>query len=468
MISDTIAAIATPPGRGGIGIVRISGPRAVSIAAALFRRSGADSRAPGETTDAETRESHRLYHGFVAEPETGRTIDEVLLAVMRAPRSYTREDVVEIQAHAGPAALRAILELLLRRGARLAEPGEFTRRAFLNGRIDLSQAEGVMDLISARSRVALSAASAQVEGALRREVETIRAALLEIVARIEAAIDFPEEADDGLSAETARNRLEREVLEPVADLLRRAEDGRTAREGVRTVVAGRPNVGKSSLMNRLLGRERAIVTPVPGTTRDIIEEPMVLEGMSLILTDTAGLRDTEDPVERIGVARARERLAEADLVLLVTEAADPPGPGDRDIAAAAGDRPLIWVANKADLADETTLPAPPPGWERFPRQAVSAKTGAGMDALVRRMAEALESASDAVSHGAIPNLRHRVLLTETLEATRQALSALSSGLPFELAAIDLKTAYERLGDIPGETAREDVLDEIFGKFCIGK
>lgn len=468
MTSDTIAAIATPPGSGGIGIIRVSGPDAVSAATALFRRSGGASCDLENAVPPVEWESHRLYHGFIVEPEAERVIDEVLVAVMRAPRSYTREDVVEIQAHAGPAGLRAILEQVLRRGVRLAEPGEFTRRAFLNGRIDLSQAEGVMDLIAARSRAALSAASAQVAGELREVVEIIRDTLMSLMAHIEAAIDFPDEMEGELSGNEVRNRLKKEVITPIAELIRRADAGRVAREGVQVVVAGRPNVGKSSLVNRLLGKERAIVTAVPGTTRDLIEEEMTLDGMSLTLTDTAGLHDTEDPVEQIGVARARERLATADLVLLVTEATVPPGPGDRDVAAAAGDRPLIWVVNKMDLADDVGIPSPPDGQERVAKVQVSAKFGTGMDELRQRMVEAVEPAIAAAEHGAIPNLRHRELLDNALTSVRDAITAMEAGHPFELIAIDLNAAVEQLGTILGDTVRPDVLDEIFSRFCIGK
>jgi tRNA modification GTPase len=482
MQTDTIAAISTPPGSGGIGIVRISGPEAVNAAAALFRRSGDSGCDPGTAEPVSGWESHRLYHGFIVEPENGRMIDEVLVAVMRAPRSYTREDVVEIQAHAGPAGLRAILDQVLRQGARLAEPGEFTRRAFLNGRLDLSQAEGVMDLIAARSRNALDAASAQVAGDLRRRVEEIRAALREEMAAMEAAIDFPEEVGEALSPAALRDRLEAEVRQPVSALIQRSEEGRMAREGIRVVVAGRPNVGKSSLVNRLLGQERAIVTEIPGTTRDIIEEQMNLQGMTLTLTDTAGLHETDDPVERIGVARAKERLAEADLVLLVTEASAPPSPGELEIAAGAGSRPVIWVINKMDLAGPGAGPGGeiahvghptlaweiPSEWASLPRQPLSARTGRGMEGLIRQMAKAVEPLSGHIPHGAVPNLRHRGLLEAALERIEAAISGIDQALPSELVAIDLKEGYERLGDILGETVREDVLDEIFSRFCIGK
>lgn len=482
MQTDTIAAISTPPGSGGIGIIRISGPDAVSAASALFRRSGNSGCDPGEAAPVSQWESHRLYHGFIVEPGSGRMIDEVLLAVMRAPRSYTREDVVEIQAHAGPAGLRTILDRVIRQGIRVAEPGEFTRRAFLNGRIDLSQAEGVMDLIAARSRTALDAASAQVAGDLRRKVEEIRGALREEMAAMEAAIDFPEEVGEELSPLALGERLEAEVRGPVSALIQRSEEGRMAREGVRVVVAGRPNVGKSSLVNRLLGQERAIVTEIPGTTRDVIEEQMSLQGMVLTLTDTAGLHETDDPVERIGVARAKERLAEADLVLLVTEANAAPSPEELEIAAAAGSRPVIWVINKMDLAGSSAgmdgeKPSEgrpsldweiPAEWERLPRQPISARTGMGMEALVLQMAEAVEPLSGHVPHGAVPNLRHRGLLEAALESVEAAISGIDESLPPELIAIDLKEGYERLGDILGETVREDVLDEIFSRFCIGK
>ncbi len=326
MDNSTIAAIATPGGRGGIGIIKISGPKAVLIAKVIF--SPADQQSTSEsgkrsslkTATRAGYQSHRLNYGHIIDPGTGRIVDEVLLSVMKAPRSYTREDVVEINAHGGQAALNAILELVCKHGARIAEPGEFTQRAFLNGRIDLTQAEAVIDIINARTNKFLQVATAQVEGKLRRSIEQIREFLIELLTRAEAAIDFPDDVKDIAEPERTAAEIEARVIKPLRTLIQYHVDGRVLRDGLKVAVIGRPNVGKSSLLNCLVQKERAIVTDVPGTTRDMIEEALNIDGYSVILTDTAGLHDTDDPIETLGIEKTIENVNGADLVLFMVEA----------------------------------------------------------------------------------------------------------------------------------------------------
>lgn len=325
MKTATIAAVATPPGTGGVGIIKISGPEALKIAATLFRSCKNDNnpnRAERSDRFPINFQSHRLYYGHIVDPETEDHVDEVLLAVMRAPRSYTREDVVEIQAHAGAAVLRVILALVLRQGARMAEPGEFTQRAFLNGRIDLTQAEAVIDIINAKAETALKIANNQVSGQLKLAVENIRSILLDVLVQIEAAIDFPEDVSEILSSTGLETKLRREVAVPILDLMRHYRDGCIYRDGLKLAIVGRPNVGKSSLLNCLLKKERAIVNALPGTTRDLIEDSFQVQGVPVMITDTAGLHEAEDPVEKIGIQKARECLKTADLILQVIDGSE--------------------------------------------------------------------------------------------------------------------------------------------------
>ena len=458
---DTIAAIATPPGSGGIGIVRISGDGAVPIATRLFRRSG-NRPCPDPPT------SHRLYHGHILSLDSGEVIDEVLMVVMQAPHSYTREDVVEIQAHAGQAVLRAVLERVLAAGARLADPGEFTRRAFLSGRIDLTQAEAVIDVINAQSERALTAAAGQLQGAMGDRLRTVRRSLRDILARIDAAIDFSEDGIETIPSAALAGRLETEAIRPLADLCRGYENARLLRDGLRMAVVGRPNVGKSSLMNALLNDERAIVTPFPGTTRDVIEAPFSIDGVPIVLLDTAGLHMSDDPVEIIGVERTRHTIEAADVILLVLDASEPITEEDRSAFHLTQSKARIIVTNKWDRVQDDG-PLGLPGEVEGGSQTVktSALLGDGIEDLRKAISDIALGDSQAAAL-AMPNLRHHKTLSRGLEALRRARSGIDADAPLELTAIDLHEAERAIGDILGDAAPPDLLDHIFSQFCIGK
>ncbi len=460
---STIAAIATPTGTGGIGIIRISGPEAMSIAGSLFVRSSV--RKHGENPAA--FESHRLYHGYIMDAEKDRIVDEVLLVFMKAPRSYTREDVAEIHAHSGPAVLRSILELVLKKGARLAEPGEFTRRAFLSGRIDLTQAEAVIDMINAGTGNAMEAAAAQMTGRLKEQIAAIREVLLDILVQTGAAIDFPEDAGEEIPAESILEILGDKVILPLQKLADRYDDAHVLREGLQLIIVGKPNVGKSSLMNSLLRKDRVIVTPIPGTTRDMIEENLVIRGIPAVLIDTAGLHESDDPVERIGMEKSRERIRHADLLLFMTDMEHPLSPEDHDIFRTVSGKPLIWVINKSDLASGRE-PEIPESWQDMPRIMISARYDQGIGKLRELIAETVLKSAFVSESAIIPNLRHRQSIEKSLGAVTAAKEGMESGIPFELVSMDIREAADLLGEIIGLTVREDVLDQIFSKFCIGK
>ncbi|MBP1727481.1 MAG: tRNA modification GTPase TrmE [Deltaproteobacteria bacterium] len=427
---ETVAAIATPAGVGGIGIVKISGPSAWAIGQRLFQ----PARVPEKLC------SHRLYHGHIVEPETGRPVDEVLTSFMRAPHTYTREDVVEINCHSGMAVLERILELVLRSGARLAEPGEFTRRAFLNGRIDLTQAEAVLDVIHSKTRRSLDLASEHLRGTLHLIITDLRT-----------------------------ERLGAQVLGPVTALLARYEDGRILREGLAVIIAGKPNVGKSRLLNTLLRSDRALVTPVPGTTRDVIEEGFNLRGIPIRLMDTAGLRDADTLVEQLGMELTRDRLARADLVLFVLDRSASLTREDIQIHKELGDKPRIILLNKADLDRHPDF-AEIVG--RFPGETIleiSALRGDGIEGLKDAVFQTIRSCRlDTETSVVAPNLRHKICLEGTQGAVIRAIELVESGASAELVAIELQEALRHLGEIIGMTTGEDVLDQIFSQFCIGK
>ncbi len=398
------------------------------------------------------------------DPKTGRRIDEVLLAVMRAPRSYTREDVVEIHSHGSPAAVQAILELVLGAGCRLAEPGEFTRRAFLNGRIDLAQAEAVIDIIQAKSRRALEAAGAMLQGALSGEIRALREVLIEVLSSLEAAIEFGDELEDPPPKKALAARLNHDVIDPIDRLLSRYHAGRPLREGLRIAIVGRPNVGKSSLLNRLLGRERAIVSPHPGTTRDALEDLLVLEGVPLSLWDTAGLRNAGDEIEAIGVEKTWEAVAGADLVLFVLEAPRGHEAEDDVLFQRLHHRPVIAVHNKRDLCPE----APLPDWPPVPRVLVSARTGEGLDLLRQAIVSFLWRRIGDDEGEIVPNLRHKVALESAAAEVAAAAALLETGESEDLAVIHLRAALGSVDEILGTKAATDVLDTVFSRFCIGK
>jgi tRNA modification GTPase len=455
-LEDTIAAISTPPGEGGIGIVRLSGKRAIAIARQIFvsstRRDIADAR-------------RRVFHGCIRDDQ-GAVVDEVLVHVMRAPHSYTCEDVVEINCHGGAGPLNAVLEQVLIHGARLAEPGEFTRRAFLNGRIDLVQAEAVIDRIRARTRASLLAASSAAAGALSKALREMTAVLVDALAHIEASVDFPEEDLPDLVNETLRARLA-SARDRMMALLATAETGRLYREGAGIAIAGRPNVGKSSLFNALLRDSRAIVSAQPGTTRDRIEELITIAGVPVRLTDMAGLRPTHDEVEQIGVAIARDAVKNADLLLFVLDASEPFTEQDGRLAdeLESIETPVWLVLNKVDIAPDA---APPPWAARFRGiSRVAAKTGEGLGDLEKDLAALLlGGAPIAPDQGMITRAHQRDSLRRAAASLEQLLGHFDASPEF--LSIDLREALNALGEITGETTPEDILDRVFSSFCIGK
>ncbi len=475
MDRSTIAAIATPGGRGGIGIIKISGARALSIATTIFspaeREPVADPGNPASPQAATHTgiDSHRLYYGHIINPETGQTVDEVLLSVMKAPRSYTREDVVEINAHGSQVALSAILELVCNHGARLAEPGEFTQRAFLNGRIDLTQAEAVIDIINARTEKSLQVATAQVEGKLRKSVEQIRALLVELLAHAEAAIDFPDDVEEIAAPQQTAAEIMANVVKPLRTLIRHHIDGRVLREGLKVAVAGRPNVGKSSLLNCLVQKERAIVTEVPGTTRDMIEETLNINGYPVILSDTAGLHDTDDPIETLGIEKTIENINGSDLVLFMVEANRPATAEDFSVFERIGSKSMIIVQNKIDLINGDDICELPAAWQEIDCVRTSALYGRGID-LLKDCIIATAFGQEPIDLAAVivPNMRQKSLLEDGLEASEAICRELTSGTPMELVAIHFQEAIEALGQILGAHVKVDLLDQIFSRFCIGK
>ena len=460
MYTDTIAAIATPPGEGGIGTVRLSGPRAAEILRSIFVPA---REQPGEM------ESHRLVYGHIGDPQTGERVDEVLAVLMRAPHSYTCEDVVEIDCHGGTQPLQRVMGLCLREGARLAQPGEFTLRAFLNGRLDLTQAEAVLDIVKARTDEGLRLAVEQLQGGISARVKGIRARLLHALAHLEATIDFPE--DDVPPADVSS------ALDDLEALIASASTGIVMRQGVRTAIVGRPNVGKSSLLNALLRADRAIVTPIPGTTRDTLEEVVNVRGVPLVLTDTAGLRanaDTDDPIERMGIDRTRRTLAEADLVMTVFDGSEPLARADLDVVNAvheANPRSHIAVINKSDLSQRIDLTGLAEALKGALAISASATEPGGTDRLEEALAalvlagKAIRGAEDEAT---VTNLRHLDALQRAREHVTDALSSAHAQQPATFIAVDLHGALNILGEITGETASEDLLDEIFRNFCIGK
>ncbi|MBW1980031.1 MAG: tRNA uridine-5-carboxymethylaminomethyl(34) synthesis GTPase MnmE [Deltaproteobacteria bacterium] len=456
---DTIAAIATPIGTAGIGIIRLSGPQAWAVGQRLFR----------PRKDRQHLSSHQLYLGHIICPETGKAVDEVLVSFMKAPHTYTREDVVEINCHSGLVVLERILHLILSHGARLAEPGEFSRRAFLNGRIDLTQAEAIADLINAKTHKSLELAGEQLQGRMHQLIARIRGDLLDLLAYVEAAIDFPEDDVEYLNQTDFTERLRSRVYEPVKQLLQRYEDGRILREGLSVIITGKPNVGKSSLLNNLLNSERALVTPIPGTTRDLIEEGCSLRGIPLRLVDTAGLHPSEHPVERLGIERARERLSRADLVLFLLDRSQQLTKEDAHIYQEISSKPRLLIVNKVDLPphpDFSELTKHFPG-ERFLQ--VSALRGDGVEELKDAILETIIGERlDTETSLVAPNLRHKKCLESTLEALARSLNLLESNGAPELLAVELQESLAHLGDIIGQTTSEDVLDQIFNQFCIGK
>ena len=455
----TIAAIATPLGEGGLAVLRLSGAQAFAIADKCFSPIGKSSLKPSVAL------THTIQFGKIV--RDGNVIDEVLLAVLRAPRTFTREDTVEISCHGGLLPAKLVLDTLLASGARLAEPGEFTKRAFLNGRIDLAQAEAVADLIHSRTELALAAANEQLAGKLSQRINKLRDDLMLTLAHVEAYIDFPEE---DIAEETKDKLLQRleNGISFMDELLRTANEGQILRRGIRAAIVGRPNAGKSSLLNQLLGRDRAIVSPIAGTTRDTIEETANIRGLPVIFIDTAGLREARDEIELEGIRRSRESLASAEFILHVLDASEPLTSADEIYLTEFADKKRILVLNKTDLPVKLVLPS-----QLITHNSslitVSSLSGEGIEALkdaIKSLVWAGEIKAEMLQVAI--NSRHQDALNRARATARQATDALRDGLTLELVAMDLRIAANAVGEIVGKTATEDLLDSIFSTFCIGK
>lgn len=457
---DTISAVATAPGEGGIGIIRLSGNKAVDIVENLFRGVN------GKKISAAL--SHQVVYGYIIEPDSEKTVDEVLVLIMRAPRSYTREDVVEIHCHGGSAPLKKILDLTLTSGARLAEPGEFTKRAFLNGRLDLAQAEAVIDIIRAKTDASLKMAVGHLAGSLSGKIRELRQEILRMIAHLEAAIDFPEEDIEELAARDVAVALSSTVTQ-VDGLLATAQTGRILREGLETVIIGKPNVGKSSLLNALLGEQRAIVTDIPGTTRDIIEEYVNIRGIPLKIVDTAGIRDTVDVVEKIGVERARQIMSRADLILLLLDSSQPLSDEDREILDMLADKQAVVLVNKSDLPPCLPLDEVMAIVQKKKLLKISVAEGTGLSELEQIIVDMVYSGQVSQNEGTfVNNVRHANLLQQARNHLEEVLETIESGMPSDCIVIDLRAAWETLGEITGDTVGEDIVAQIFSQFCIGK
>lgn len=457
-LEDTIGAIATPPGVGGVGIIRVSGKEAFSLVDSLFKSQG--------TVPLMDRPNRTIQYGHIV--EEGRPIDEVLLLLMKGPHSYTAEDVVEIQCHGGIVPIRKIMEALLRKGMRLAEPGEFTRRAFLNGRIDLTQAEAIVDIIEAKTEESLQLAMNQLDGTLSSLVGSLRELLIELVARLEVTIDYPEEDIEELTAQEVRVKLN-PIKADMEQLLATAHRGRLIRDGIGAAIIGLPNAGKSSLMNALLRENRAIVTDIPGTTRDSIEEYMNIEGISLRLIDTAGIRETDDVVEKMGVDRAKTYLDEADLVLCVIDGSKPLNDEERVILRSASRKPSVVFINKGDLGQVVTKEDIAKEGNFTGIEEIVASTGKNTFVLGNYVKELVYGGEIRQNHEAtLGNIRHILLMEKALRAVEQAVNSIEQSMPIEFVATDLREAWEILGEITGESLRDDMSKELFSRFCLGK
>ncbi|MEC1258860.1 tRNA uridine-5-carboxymethylaminomethyl(34) synthesis GTPase MnmE [Bacillus swezeyi] len=458
---DTIAAISTPMGEGAIAIVRMSGPEALSIADKVYKGPRGKRLSSVDT--------HTINYGHIVDPETEKVVEEVMVSVLKAPKTFTREDIVEINCHGGIVTVNQVLQLVLREGARLAEPGEFTKRAFLNGRIDLSQAEAVMDLIRAKTDRAMNVAMNQMEGRLSSLIKRLRAELLETLAHVEVNIDYPEY--DDVEEMTHKLLIEKatKVRNEIEALLTTSEQGKILREGISTVIIGRPNVGKSSLLNSLVHETKAIVTDIPGTTRDVIEEYVNVRGVPLRLVDTAGIRETEDIVERIGVERSRQVLKEADLILLVLNYSESLSEEDIKLFEATKGMDLIVIVNKTDLEQKLDLDRVQELAGERPVVTTSLLKEEGIDELE----EAIQSLffTGAIESGDltyVSNTRHISLLHEAKRAITDALEGIENDVPIDMVQIDLTRCWEVLGEIIGDAVHESLIDQLFSQFCLGK
>lgn len=459
MAEDTISAVITALGEGAVGIVRISGADALATAEKIFK-----SRSGKKLSEYQ---HHTLVYGHVTDAD-GTMVDEVLCVYMQAPHSYTAEDVVEIQSHGGIQSLKKILALTYQNGARPAEAGEFTKRAFLNGRIDLTQAEAVMDIIRSRSEASLKLAVRQQNGQLAQELRKLRSKMLDVVINLEAVIDYPEEDIEDVTFDTVAGSIANTAA-GIENLLAHAHTGKILREGLRTAIVGRPNVGKSSLLNALLKEERAIVSEYAGTTRDVIEEQLLLDGVPLVLADTAGIRKTEDYVEQIGVEKSRRLLQDAELVICVVDGSEGLTAEDEEILQAASEKPCVIIVNKSDLEIDTTLQQLQ---ERFGIDKVmplSARTNEGIDRFAAWLKNYVYGSEGTLSDGVyVQNARHEELLRQALQSLQDAQRAAQERLPYDCIVIDVRNAIDLLGEITGDTVQDEIINKIFARFCIGK
>lgn len=457
-VEQTIAAISTPPGAGGIGIIRISGPQSYEILQLLFTPK--DPKC--------TYRSHQFYYGHIHHPVDGKILDEVMVVIMKAPNSYTREDVVEIHCHGSFLILQNILDIIVSNGAELAAPGEFTKRAFLNGRIDLTRAEAVIDILSAKTRKGVDLAQEQLSGRLYRLIEPIQQSLVSMRAVVEVAIDFPDEDIDIVDNDKMISQLESEVIAPLTRLLANVSQGRLYREGISLVIAGRPNVGKSSLLNTILQEERALVTAIPGTTRDSIEEVIDIQGVPVRIIDTAGIRSGAGEVEELGINRAKDLINKADLVLFLVDGSVAVTDEDMALYKEVSHKPVLRVINKVDLCELEKVDTTSLGNNDEVVQ-ISAKQQLGINSLKAAIFSKITSDTEQWEEDACsPNLRHQVALKQAKSSARCILDTLHTGLTNDLIAVDLQECLACLGDIVGETTTDDVLDVVFEQFCLGK
>lgn len=457
-METTIAAISTAMSESGIGIIRVSGPESVDIVSRIYRSKGGKKEINKVPT-------HTIHYGYIYDGE--ELIDEVLVMVMRAPRTFTGEDTVEIDCHGGVYAMKRVLETVLKNGAKTASPGEFTKRAFLNGKMDLSQAEAVMDVIQAKNEYALKSSMEQLRGSVQKAIRDIRKDLIYHIAYIESALDDPEHISlEGYAQELLE--IVEKAQEEISHLLKTASDGKIIKEGIRTVILGKPNAGKSSLLNVLVGENRAIVTDIEGTTRDILEEYINLHGISLRMIDTAGIRETEDVVEKIGVNRARDMAKEADLILYVVDSSRPLDENDEEIISMLDSRKAIVLYNKTDLESKVDMEALKERVKR-PVISVSAKEETGIRELEKEIKNLFFSGELSFNDEVyITNVRHKEALMEAAESLRLVKNSIEMDMPEDFFSIDLMNAYESLGRIIGESVGEDLVNEIFSKFCMGK
>lgn len=455
---DTIAAISTGLSEGGISIIRISGDRAINIISNIFQ--GKNDRSILDI------KSYTMRYGHIISASSKEILDEVIVSFMKGPKSFSGEDTIEINCHGGLIPSNRILQEIIKQGGRLAEPGEFTKRAFLNGRIDLSQAEAVIDIIRSKTDLSMKAALMQSEGKVSKEIQKLRHRLLEIIAHIEATVDFPEDDLEEVTAIEAQDKL-KSILIDIEELINSADEGKILRDGLSTVIVGKPNVGKSSLLNALLSENRAIVTEIPGTTRDVIEEYINIDGIPIKIVDTAGIRETEDIVEKIGVEKTKEKIEDADLIILMLDSSNMLTDGDREIIQYIKDKKYIILLNKSDIGGNLNRE------ELLHLDAIniietSIKSGLGLEDLRRVIKELFFKGEIKNKDLLISNSRHKEALIRAKASIGSSISALFNTFAIDLASIDLRNAWSYLGEISGETLEEDIIDKIFKEFCIGK